>query len=294
MSTSLWNFYDGEPFMENPHLAVVGNPYKVGSIVERKKTGFRKISERKGKKTMAYKKRGKKGTSRRRRARKNPFPTAGLAINPRRRRKTYTMRKNRKGVYAYNPRRRRHHHRKARRNPAVLGVTLPPISMIAWGAGGFVGTPMVESYLNRFLPAEVTTSVLGRYAVKIGTVLGLTYLVKHVLGQKEAFPVALGGSMYVVTSAINEFAPQLLQLPAPTTTTTPTVQAYRGGMIRAYRGGMIQTGVGAYGPSTNLARALPQLAQPSTMMQPFDIDSPGMRNPVFADPRFTNSPFVAR
>jgi len=277
----LWDYYDGEPFMENPHLAVIGNPFKVGSIIERKKQGFRKISQRKGSKVMAYKRRGKKNSPRRRKYRRNPIPGGGLMLNPRRRRRnprTYHMKKTRRGTYAYNPRRRR-----ARRNPAVLGVALPPINMIAWGAGGFVGTPMVESYLTRFLPAELTTNVLGRYAVKIGTVLGLTYLAKHVLSAKEAFPIALGGSLYVVTSAINEFIPQLT---TTTPTTTTTVQAYRGGMIKAYRNGMIATGIGSYSQPGLANRALPGLAQPSQAMQRFDIDSSGMKNPVFADPRF--------
>jgi len=297
LAKKLWDYYDGEPFMENPHMAIIGNPFKVGSIIERKKQGFRKISQRKGSKTMAYKRKGAKKNARRKRARRNPFPGGGLMINrPRRRRRTYSMKRNKRGVYAHNPRRRKGH-RRARRNPAVLGVALPPINMIAWGAGGFLGTPMAESYINRFLPAEVTSSVLGRYAVKIGTVLGLTYLVKHVLSAKEAFPVALGGSLYVVVSAVNEFAPQLTQVPAP----APAVSAYRTGMINAYqkgginayRQGMIATGIGSYA-ATNLAKALPGLAQPSTMMTRYDIDSPGMKNPVFADPRFVNSPFVAR
>jgi len=295
MAKKLWDYYDGEPFMENPHLAVIGNPFKVGSIIERKKQGFRKISQRKGSKIMAYK-RGKKNSPRRKRAKRNPFLGGGLMINPRRqknrKRRTYHMTKNRRGVYTHNPKRRRRHH--ARRNPAFLGVTLPPVNMILWGAGGFVGTPMVESYINRFMPAEVTSNVLGRYAIKIGTVLGLTYLVKHVLSMKEAFPVALGGSLYVVTSAINEFVPQLTTAPAPAPTTT--VRAYRTGMINAYRSGMIATGIGSYA-ATQLANgraALPGLAQPSQMMTRFDIDSSGMKNPVFADPRFVNSPQVAR
>lgn len=288
MAKKLWDFYGGEPFMENPHLALIGNPFKVGSIIERKRQGFRKISERKGSKVMAYKRKGsRKKNSPKRKARRNPVPYAGLVINPRRKKtRTYNMKRNRKGTYTHNP--KKHHRRHARRNPAFLGVALPPITMIAWGAGGFIGVPMAESYLNRFLPAEVTTSVLGRYAVKIGTVLGLTYLVKAVLSAKEAFPVALGGSLYVVTSAINEFVPQLTQAPAP------TVKAYRSGMIKAYRSGMIQTGIGGYA-ATNLARALPGLSEaPSSMMPRFNITASGMDNPVFADPRFANSPMVAR
>lgn len=284
MSKSLWDFYGGEPFMENPHIAMIGNPFKVGSIIERKKSGFRKISQKKGKSTVAYKK-GRKAAPRRK-ARRNPFPLGGIAINrPRRRKKarTYHMTKTRKGSYAYNPRKRHSSHRRksARRNPAILGVTLPPITMIAWGAGGFIAPPMVEGFVNKFLPAEVTTSVLGRYAVKIASVLGLTYLVKTVLSAKEAFPVALGGSLYVVVSAVNEFAPQLTMAPAP----APAVSAYRKGMIatgiNAYRSGMIK---GYSKPG--LASAMPGLAQPSAMMPRWDITNYGMQNPVFADPRF--------
>jgi len=271
--SKLWDYYGGEPFMENPHLAIIGANPKSSTV------------RKKGKKTMAYRRKGKKNSpKRKRRARRNPWPLAGVAINPRKRRtRTYTMRK-RRGVYSHNPRRRR-----ARRNPAVLGVALPPMAMIAWGAGGFIGAPMVESYVNRFLPAEVTTSVLGRYAVKIGTVLGLTYLTKHLMGQKEAFPVALGGSLYVVVSAVNEFAPQLTTVPAPTTGTS----AYRSGMIKgvgAYRSGMIN----AYAQSNLAARALPGLAYPSETMHEWEISNTGMNNPVFADPRFANSPLVAR
>lgn len=285
MAKSLWDFYDGEPFMENPHLAIIGaaNPYKVGSVIERKSSGFRKISERKGKTTMAYKRKARKKT---RKARRNPFPVAGLAVNPRRRKRarTYTMSKTRRGVYAYNPKKHKSHRRKARRNPAILGVTLPPISMIAWGAGGFIAPPMVEGFVNKFLPAEVTSNPLGRYAVKIGAVLGLTYLTKHIMGNKEAFPVALGGALYVVVSAVNEFVPQLTQAPAP----APAVKAYRSGMIKAYRSGMIGTGVGSYA-ATNLARPMTMLASGSSDLLPrFNLDVGGMNNPVYADPRFVN------
>jgi len=176
--------------------------------------------------------------------------------------------------------------------------------MIAWGAGGFIAPPMVEGYINQFLPTSITTTTLGRYAVKIGTVLGLTYLVKKVLSNKEAFPVALGGSLYVVVSAVNEFVPQLTMAPRPTATLPPAgTSAYRAGMINAYRGGMIATGIGAYSKGTALGRALPGLARPlpglaqnipSEVMDRFNINFPGMENPVFADPRFVNSPLVAR
>jgi hypothetical protein len=174
--------------------------------------------------------------------------------------------------------------------------------MIAWGAGGFLMPPMVEGFVNKFLPAEITSSTLGRYAVKIASVLGLTLLVKKVLSNREAFPVAMGGTMYVVVSAINEFIPQLNpSYSAPQGPALPPgTHAYRGGMINAYRGGMIATGVGQYtkggvnGALPGLARSLPGLAQPSRMMSPWNLNNTGMTNPVFADPRFTFGNSVGR
>ena len=192
------------------------------------------------------------------------------------------MKKNRSGTYVARRNPPKRHHRKARRNPAVLGVALPPLNMIAWGAGGFIAPPMVEGFVNKFLPVEVTSSVIGRYAVKIGSVLALTYLAKTVLSNKEAFPIALGGSLYVVVSAVNEFIPQLTAAPVPAN----GVSAYRSGMVKAYRGGMVSTGIGQYSRPGLANRPLPMLAQPSDMMARFDIDSSGMKNPVFADPRF--------
>lgn len=274
---SLWNFYDGEPFMENPHLAIVGaNPRKKG-----KKMAARRKAHRRGRKNAPRRRT-------RRTAKRNPFPTAGLAFNPRRK----AHRRGRKNA----PRR---HHRRMRRNPALLGVTLPPITMLAWGAGGFLATPMLEGFVSRFLPSSITANTLGRYATKVASVLGLTWITKMLMGNKEAFPVAMGGSMYVIVSAVNEFAPQLTQIPSASAL-PPTMGAYRTGMVSAYRGGMINTGVNGYtkqgigGSLPNLARALPGLAQPSTQMSPYSLNISGMTNPVFADPRFSFGNSVSR
>lgn len=275
---SLWDFYGGEPFMENPHLAIVGlNPkHKKGKSMaarRRRKVGRKNAPRRKT----------------RRAAKRNPFPSAGLVFNPRRKRHS----KRRRAVA--NPRRR--HHR-SRSNPAILGVTLPPITMLAWGAGGFLAVPMLEGFVTKFLPAEITANTLGRYAMKVASVLGLTWLTKTIMSNKEAFPVALGGSLYVIVSAVNEFVPQLTTLP---TSGAGNVKAYRTGMIKAYRGGMISTGVNGYtgkmlnGGMPGLAGgAMPGLAQPSSMMPRYDLLLTGMQNPVFADPRFTSNAQVPR
>jgi uncharacterized membrane protein len=283
LKKSLWDFYDGEPFMENPHLAIVGaNP---------------RSSKQKGKTMAARRKvrRHRKNAPRRkaRRTAKRNFPSAGLVFNPR----------GRKRRAKRNPHHKRRTSRRhsMRRNPALLGVTLPPIAMLAWGAGGFLAAPMLEGFVSKFVPAQITGNVLGRYAMKVASVLGLTWLTKTIMSNKEAFPVALGGSLYVIVSAVNEFVPQLTQLTPPQQAGIPSVNAYRSNMIKAYRGGMIATGVGAYTPGRmlngslpNLAGSLPQLAQPSTMMSPYNLAVSGMTNPVFADPRFTSNAQVPR
>jgi hypothetical protein len=176
--------------------------------------------------------------------------------------------------------------------------------MLAWGAGGFLATPMLEGFVSKFVPAQITGNVLGRYAMKVASVLGLTWLTKTIMSNKEAFPVALGGSLYVIVSAVNEFVPQLTQLPTSTAQTgiipLPGTKAYRSGMVNAYRSGMVNTGVNGYsktgfsGSLPNLARALPGLAQPSTMMPPYDLNMSGMTNPIFADPRFSYGNSVSR
>lgn len=286
---SLWDFYGGEPFMENPHLAIVGVNPRTSNKKGNTMAARRKSRSRKGRKNAPRRKA--------RRTAKRNFPTAGLAFNPRRKRRSAKR----------NPHHKRRSSRRTsmRRNPAILGVTLPPITMLAWGAGGFLATPMLEGFVSKFVPAQITGNVLGRYAMKVASVLGLTWLTKTIMSNKEAFPVALGGSLYVIVSAVNEFVPQLTQLPsAAPASGIPVpgqVHAYRSGQIKAYRGGMIATGVGAYtgnrmlnGSMPGLARSLPSLAGPSSMMNPYDLAESGMRNPVFADPRFTSNAQVPR
>jgi hypothetical protein len=143
--------------------------------------------------------RGRKGGSRRRRARRN-FPVAG-AVNPRRRRRSYRRRH-----YRMNPRRRRSY----RRNPrslSIAGFSLPPIQPVLYGFAGFVGTPFLEGTLSGFLPVMITSNLAGKYAVKVASVVGVTMLAKAVFGREAARYVAIGGGMYVAVSAARDFLP---------------------------------------------------------------------------------------
>ncbi len=204
MSKSLWGYYDGEPFMENPHLVVL-NP--------RNKKGKKSMAKRSSKAHMAYVRSFRKGGSKRK-YRRNAIPIAGVLANaPKRRKKAAPKRRKKlhyagriaKNKYRYiqNPRRRRHAYRS---NPiSVMGFQLPPLKMVAYGAAGFMGTPMVEHFVNQYLPASITSSPLGRYGVKIGCVILLTFAAKKVLGPEPAKVIGVGGGTYVLVSALNEF-----------------------------------------------------------------------------------------
>lgn len=132
-----------------------------------------------------------KKNPRRRRARRNPWPVGGIV------------------TAAANPRRRRRYHvgrRRARRNPPrVLGLTgLPPIQSVLYAGIGFAGVPMVEGFLTPMLPVSITATTIGKYAVRVGSVLGLSMVAKMVLGREAARMVAIGGGAYVLVTAVKD------------------------------------------------------------------------------------------
>lgn len=138
----------------------------------------------------------RKNTVRRRRTRRNPWPMAGAVVNPRRKRR------GRKGTH-------RKHRKHYRRNPAILGLTLPPLESVLYAGAGFILTPMVEGFANKILPVSITSTAIGKYAVRLGSVLALSYAARMVIGRSQANMVTIGGGAYVLTTAIGEFAPDL-------------------------------------------------------------------------------------
>lgn len=240
----LWDVFDGEPFMENPQLGILGlNP--------KRKRGSKMATRRR----RRVHRRGRKHHTRTaRRAR-----VAVAVANPRRRRRTHRRRRNWMVSGAVtpftNPRRRRrssrrnrvHHRRRhARRNPAFMGFTIPPLKSVLFAGVGFAGPSMVSGFLSSTFPTIMsqTTSmgVAGKYLVKIGSVLGLAWLTRRFVGSNEANMVMVGGAANVVLSIANDFAPGLL--PAnPLSAYIPTstvgmqgVQSYVG--LRGLRGGL--------------------------------------------------------
>jgi hypothetical protein len=190
MSGRLWNYFDGEPYLDNPYLRIF-NP------------------QQRRKKTMAKARRRyhvKRNPPRRRRYRRNIYvPLA----NPHRRRRRYTT----------NPRRRRHHffarnhRRRYRRNPPMdfLGFRFKDVAI---AGGAVVIAPFIEKQLLGLLPTSMTGTTGGLWAVKIGTAVATGYAAKMLLGQdasRLAF-IALGANL--VADAVAQFAPSLMPAPA--------------------------------------------------------------------------------
>lgn len=204
---------------------------------------------KKGRSASAAPRRRRRTT--RRRARRNAWPVAGLALNaPRRRRRSHARR---------NPVARRRY----RRNPSLsLGglVALPPLKQVLFAGVGFAGTPVVEGFVNQFVPASISANTFGKYAVKIASMVGLAWAVKKVVGQEEGRMVAIGGGAYILTSAVAEFAPGVI--PGLSAYVQPTMNAYVTGNQPNY------TGMGAL-PSSAFGGSLVAGANPSTRFNRF-------------------------
>lgn len=196
----LWEVIHGEPFMVNPHLGILGlNP--------RKKKGKASVmAKRYGKAHMDWVRSFRKN-GRRRRRKSNPSV------------RHYARRASRAVSRSV-----RHHGRRA---AGAMGfLTLPPLQSVLYVGVGLAGTPLAEGFISGYLPASITGSTIGKYAVRIGTVLGLSFLVKSLMGREQAKLVAVGGGVYVAMSALRQFAPGMI----------PGVSGYVGGgpMLNAY------------------------------------------------------------
>lgn len=222
----LWNYYDGEPFLKNPPLFISGNPSKRRRRAARRskkmakrrmpprnaKGRFVKRSAAKRRKTAFRAKIKYHGRTRRVRVAKHP-----VLVN--RKRKRY-HRRNPGQRYATVINRRRH-----RRNPNILakvGLNMPTIKAVGYTVLGVVGTPFVEGFAVRYLPAAITGNAFGNYAVKLGSAWLLSFGVDKVAGREAAKATFVGGAAYIAVVAIRQYFPTLLG------TTTPATAGYMG------------------------------------------------------------------
>lgn len=211
---SLWNYFDGEPFMENPRLGILalGNkPHQRGkkgkTMAKRRRKGMRQPAALR--RYWATHRKGRKRSSprRRRRARKN-WANSGAMVPVNRPRKRHRRRRN----YAMNPhhRRRRHY----RSNPAFLGLHIPPVRMVLFGGLGFASPPLVQGFLTSLAPSIMQTAtnagIVGKYAIKVGSVALTSWVVSRFVSRSDGNSVAIGGFINVGLSLIQDFAPGFL------------------------------------------------------------------------------------
>ncbi len=189
----LWNIYDGEPWLDNPRLFMMNKrkrrtkPYRTpgGGPVRRWKLNT------KGKKKMARRRRGRK------------------AAAPRRKRRTrrIVMRSNPVRHYRRRRAHRSNRRRRYRRNP--IGLAGLNLNELLKGAGAVILAPMLEKQLMPMLPASVTSTQYGRWAVRLGSAIGTWYLAKAAFGRRSADVVAIALGSSLIADAVQEFFPTL-------------------------------------------------------------------------------------
>ena len=229
MSGDLWNFYDGEPWLDNPQV------YLVNRSARRRK---------KGKKTMARRRRrGRRAAPRRtyRRRRVHRRRRASVRHNPLR-------------SYRRHARRRRHHRhvRRYRRNPiSVAGLNF---NQLLTGGAAVIVSPMIEKQLLPLLPATVSGTVYGRWAVKLGAALGTWYVTKATLGRRSSDVVAIALGSTLIADAVDEFFPTLTgAVRAYTPARNLSAYTRRGmGSFGYVMPGQITRGLRGLGPNPNV------------------------------------------
>lgn len=247
----LWNVIDGEPWLMNPSL-IIGNPARrkgsfaldeeldgrwsvvdpnvrdpeedwrvrgpfstkreAGKVLTDLRNRWRKRKRGIMAKSYRRKRRGRKGTSRRRRVHRKNYAASGLIANPRRRRRRarrpYTAGRGRIRRYKLNARRRHY-----RRNPGALniyGIQLPPLDAILFTGAGIVIPPVMTSFLMSYLPADWKTSKMAWYGVKVASVLIPSLLVRKFVSQRAGNFMLVGGAASFAIDLVREFAPGLL------------------------------------------------------------------------------------
>ena len=201
----LVNFYDGEPWFDNPR----GNPLLTIANPKRRKKTMRRNRRRRGRKNAP-----------RRRARRNYYSAGMLANRPKRRRRTRRARSN---VYMpmVNSRRRRRRsrsnprRRSFRRNPSLMGFTLPPMDAVLFTAAGFIGPNLVSNQILAVIPASWKTNTDGTpnqltiWATKVAAVAIPAYALRRFVNPRAGTLFLIGAAAGLALDAIKTFAPSL-------------------------------------------------------------------------------------
>ncbi len=114
-------------------------------------------------------------------------------------------RRTRRYAYVSNPRRRRLNAR-----GFMKIFSRPMLRTVGYSVVGFVGTPMLTGFLNRWLPSQITVNRWGQYLIKAGSAYGLSLVADRVAGREAGRSVLIGGLAYVTLGVVQDFFPQLL------------------------------------------------------------------------------------
>jgi hypothetical protein len=242
MPKGLWTKVNGEPFMENtpPRLGILNKRKRGAMAARKKKSGSKKGFVKQEIKSSVV-----------RSFKKNPWPVGGAIVN---KKKKPRFVKTKAAIKKYKQKR-------PERTVNILGISLPPLETVLYTGVGVVVSPITESFIARFLPLELTTSLVGRYAVRIASVLGLAWAAKVILGPNEAKAVGVGGGTYVLVSAIKDFAPGVI----PGLSSYPRMASYPRGL----NGYQASTGA-AYRPL-----GFQRLGQPRSWGSPLNVSGHG-------------------
>jgi len=209
--TQLWDYFDGEPFLDNPSLFILPNKRRrkrraskrSKSIMARRRLPGRDARGRFKKRGSTHKRRRVTATKRKVTRRRRPAVAVAVA-NPRRRRRTYHA----------APKRRR---RSYRRNPSILGVSYDKsiLRSVGFTVVGVAGTPFLEGFLQNTIVKTIgvtdpTIQKVLNYGLKVGSAFGVSWGVKQVAGRDAGRYALVGGLAYVAVAAIRDLFPTLL------------------------------------------------------------------------------------
>lgn len=128
-------------------------------------------------------------------------------VNPRRKRRNRPRRNHGMGLMG-NPRRRRNPSWR-RHNPPSTSFAGFDLKEIAIAGAAVVLEPFAEKQFLALLPASMSGTTAGRWAVKIGTTIAVGYAAKKFVSPRagQLAMIALGAQL--IADAVAEFAPTL-------------------------------------------------------------------------------------
>jgi hypothetical protein len=192
----LVQFYDGEPWFDNPQLIVANVPRKKREV-----------------KTMArpHRRRARYNYRRRRYARHNLYSPGPLVnVHKRRRRRASRLRS------FFRRHFQRRHHFKAnrgriyRRNPGFAGLQFPPLDAVLWVGSGLIVPPLITAQVMKVIPASWQQSQITSWLVKVASVVVPGILLRRFVNPRAGNLFMVGGLASLVLDAIRTYAPALL------------------------------------------------------------------------------------